>query len=244
MNLTKGLDVLKVSSHVLGENKVMYIPVIYTEDEATLVDTGLPGQGELIIEALNKSNTSFDKLKNIIITHHDIDHIGNINYLREKSENNIKVYAYKSEISYITGEETPYKLYMLEQMVNNIDDKMLSMLNVMGLGFKSSYTKVDVSLDDHEVLNLGEEVEVIHTGGHTRGHICLYLKKSKVLIAGDLLQIKDGELEPVDVMHNNKQELEDAIRNISNYDIEEVVFSHGGLFQNNITEALKNIVIE
>ncbi len=43
---------------------------------------------------------------------------------------------------------------MLEQMVDKIDDKMLSMLNVMGLGFKSSYTKVDVSLDNHEILNL------------------------------------------------------------------------------------------
>lgn len=230
MNLTKGLDVLKISSNVLGEDKVMYIPVIYTEDEATLIDTGLPGQGDLIIDALNKSNTSFDKLKNIIITHHDIDHIGNINYLREKSKNSIKVYAYKSEVSYITGEETPFKLYMLEQMVDKIDDKMLSMLNVMGLGFKSSYTKVDVSLDNHEILNLGEKMEVIHTGGHTRGHICLYLKESKILIAGDLLQIENGELKPVDVMHSNKQELKDAIKNISNYEIETIVFSHGGLY--------------
>ncbi len=63
MNLAKGLDVLKISSNVLGEDKVMYIPAIYTEDDATLIDTGLPGQGDLIIDALNKSNTSFDRLK-------------------------------------------------------------------------------------------------------------------------------------------------------------------------------------
>ncbi|HBG7287929.1 MBL fold metallo-hydrolase [Clostridioides difficile] len=244
MNLAKGLDVLKISSNVFGKDKVMYIPVIYTEDDATLIDTGLPGQGDLIIDALNKSNTSFDRLKNIIITHHDIDHIGNINYLREKSKNNIKVYAYKSEVSYITGEETPFKLYILEQMVDKIDDKMLSMLNVMGLGFKSSYTKVDVSLDNHEKLNLGEEIEVIHTGGHTRGHICLYLKESKVLIAGDLLQVENGELKLVDVMHSNKQELKDAIKNISNYDIETIVFSHGGLYQIDIIGTLKNLIIE
>lgn len=43
MNLAKGLDVLKISSNVFGEDKVMYIPVIYTEDDATLIDTGLPG---------------------------------------------------------------------------------------------------------------------------------------------------------------------------------------------------------
>ncbi|WP_330573610.1 MBL fold metallo-hydrolase, partial [Clostridioides difficile] len=43
-------------------------------------------------------------------------------------------------------------------------------------------------------------LEVIPTGGHTRGHICLYLKESKVLIAGDLLQVENGELKPVAVM--------------------------------------------
>ncbi|MCC0650807.1 MBL fold metallo-hydrolase [Clostridioides sp. ZZV15-6598] len=244
MNLKKGLDILEIPSSILGKDKVIYIPVIYTEDEATLVDTGLPGQGDLIIDALNNSNTSFDKLKNIIITHHDIDHIGNIKYLREKSENDIKVYAYKSEVSYITGEETPFKLYMLEQMIDSLDDKMLDMLNAMKLGFKSSYTVVDISLYNHEVLNLSEEIEVIHTGGHTRGHICLYLKKSKVLVAGDLLEIKEGKLRPVDVMYSDNQELIKAIKKLSNYDIEEIIFSHGGLYKKNIIEALENIVIE
>ncbi|MCC0657910.1 MBL fold metallo-hydrolase [Clostridioides sp. ES-S-0123-01] len=244
MNLKKGLDILEIPSSILGKDKVIYIPVIYTEDEVTLVDTGLPDQGDLIIDALNNSNTSFNKLKNIVITHHDIDHIGNIKYLREKSKNDIKVYAYKSEVNYITGEETPFKLCMLEQEIDSLNDKMLDMLNAMKFGFKSSYTTVDVSLNNHEVLNLSEEVEVIHTGGHTRGHICLYLKKSKVLIAGDLLEIKDGKLRPVDVMHSDKQELIKAIKKLSNYDIEEIVFSHGGLYKKNIIETLKNIVIE
>nr|UWI50397.1 MBL fold metallo-hydrolase [Clostridioides difficile] len=244
MNLKKGLDILEIPSSILGKDKVIYIPVIYTEDEVTLVDTGLPGKGDLIIEALNNSNTRFDKLKNIIITHHDIDHIGNIKYLREKSKNDIKVYAYESEVNYITGDETPFKLYMLEQMIDSLNDKMLDMLNAMKLGFKSSYTAVDISLNNHEVLNLSEEVEVIHTGGHTRGHICLYLRKSKVLIAGDLLEIKDGKLRPVDVMYSDNQELTKAIKKLSNYDIEEIIFSHGGLYKKNIIEALKNIVIE
>lgn len=75
-------------------------------------------------------------------------------------------------------------------------------------------------------------------------HICLYLKKSKVLVAGDLLEIKDGKLRPVDAMYSDNQELAKAIEKLSNYDIEEIIFSHGGLYKKNIIEALKNIVIE
>ena len=93
-------------------------------------------------------------------------------------------------------------------------------------------------------MNIGELIEVIHKGDHTRVHICLYLKESKVLIAGDLLQVENGELKPVDVMYSNKQELKDAIKNISNYDIETIVFSHGGLYQRNIIGTLKNLIIE
>lgn len=89
-------------------------------------------------------------------------------------------------------------------MVDKIDDKMFSMLNVMGFGFKLLYIKVDVLLDNYEKLNLGEEIEVIYIGGYIRGYICFYLKEFKVFIVGDLLQVENGEFKFVDVMYSNK----------------------------------------
>lgn len=43
MNLVKGLDVLKILLNVFGEDKVMYIFVIYIEDDVIFIDIGFLG---------------------------------------------------------------------------------------------------------------------------------------------------------------------------------------------------------
>jgi len=49
-------------------------------------------------------------------------------------------------------------------------------------------SKVDVMLSDGDLLKLGEEsLRVIHTPGHTRGSICLFAEKSKVVFTGDTI---------------------------------------------------------
>ncbi len=43
---------------------------------AVLIDTGFPGQIEDLRVAMEKVEVSFDKLKVVILTHQDVDHIG------------------------------------------------------------------------------------------------------------------------------------------------------------------------
>ena len=45
---------------------------------AVLIDTGFPGQIEDIQVEMEKVGVSFDKLKVVILTHQDIDHIGSL----------------------------------------------------------------------------------------------------------------------------------------------------------------------
>ena len=35
-------------------------------------------------------------------------------------------------------------------------------------------------------------MQILHTPGHTAGHLCLYLPVCSLLIAGDLLRLEDG----------------------------------------------------
>ncbi|KAL3692650.1 hypothetical protein R1sor_006301 [Riccia sorocarpa] len=44
---------------------------------------------------------------------------------------------------------------------------------------------VEVKLEGTGPWNLGDDVELIFTPGHTRGHVCLFLKDRKVMFAGD-----------------------------------------------------------
>lgn len=71
---------------------------------AVLIDTGFPGQFEDIQIEMEKVGVSFDKLKVVILTHQDLDHIGSLPDLLENGVSDIKVYAHKLDKPYIEGE--------------------------------------------------------------------------------------------------------------------------------------------
>jgi glyoxylase-like metal-dependent hydrolase (beta-lactamase superfamily II) len=76
---------------------------------------------------------------------------------------------------------------------------------------------------------------VIFTPGHTPGHICLYLKKSKTLIAGDALMLVDGKLisSPPELTADPVQAKE-SLKKLAELDVEPVICYHGGVYQGGI----------
>lgn len=71
---------------------------------AVLIDTGFPGQFEDIQIEMEKVGVSFDKLKVVILTHQDLDHIGSLPDLLENGVSDVKVYAHELDKPYIEGE--------------------------------------------------------------------------------------------------------------------------------------------
>ncbi|MGG4107447.1 MBL fold metallo-hydrolase [Paenibacillus lautus] len=80
----------------------------------------------------------------------------------------------------------------------------------------------------------------MHTPGHTPGHISLYLKQSKILIAGDAFMIEEGNfVEPgncVDVDLAKK-----SLKKFISYDIQTVICYHGGIFKDNVNQRIFNL---
>ncbi len=75
-------------------------------------------------------------------------------------------------------------------------------------------------------------VAVIHTPGHTLGHICLYLKDSRILIAGDALDVEEGRLVPAPASTNYNLGLcKQSLQKLAGYVIQSVICYHGGLYE-------------
>jgi glyoxylase-like metal-dependent hydrolase (beta-lactamase superfamily II) len=68
------------------------------------VDTGIPGQLELIRKTLAEESLTFEKLTKIIITHQDQDHIDSLPELVAASEGRLEVLSHVLAKSYILGE--------------------------------------------------------------------------------------------------------------------------------------------
>ncbi|WP_255294013.1 MBL fold metallo-hydrolase [Bacillus wiedmannii] len=200
----------------------MIHPILLWDDEmAVLIDTGFHGQFEDIQIEMERVGVSFDKLKVVILTHQDIDHIGSLPDLLENGVSDIKVYAHELDKPYIEGE---FPLLKGEQ-VKNLPKGKVS----------------DIVIDGQELPYCGG-ILILHTPGHTPGHISLYLKQSKTLIAGDSMYSVNGQLGGIHAPTTlNVKEAQQSLKRYSNLDIESVVCYHGGLSKENMKIQIQNL---
>jgi glyoxylase-like metal-dependent hydrolase (beta-lactamase superfamily II) len=91
-------------------------------------------------------------------------------------------------------------------------------------GFQNCRANVDTTLIDGQELPYCGGITVMYTPGHTLGHICLYLKQSKTLIAGNLLIVEDGILvqAPQNINFDNDLSIK-SLKKLTKYDIETVI---------------------
>lgn len=128
--------------------------------DAVVIDPG--DEIEQVLELVRKHNL---KVKQIVITHAHIDHVGGAMKLRAA-----------------TGAPI---------LLNQNDYALLKMLDVQAawLGMAApGKVEIDHSLGQADVVKTGSLIaQVLHTPGHTEGSICLYFPAQSKLIAGDTL---------------------------------------------------------
>lgn len=94
MRIKEGIYSFKVSSKAMGQESVINPTVIYDNDELILVNAGLPHQFYQIREAIEEEGLEFNKLREIIFTHQDMDHIGSASEILKERDNNIKMISF------------------------------------------------------------------------------------------------------------------------------------------------------
>lgn len=203
MQVSKGVEVLELEFN----GNMIYPTLLWDQDMAVLIDTGFPGQMEDLLVAIDKIGVALDNLQVVILTHQDIDHIGNLPDILQINGSNMKVYAHKLDKPYIQGD-----LPLLKD----------------GHIANPPKGRVDETLHDGQELPYCGGIRVIHTPGHTSGHISLYLRKSKTLVAGDSMYSVNGVLQGVHLPTTlNVEVARQSLKKYIDLDIESVVCYHG-----------------
>jgi hydroxyacylglutathione hydrolase len=128
--------------------------------EAMVIDPG--DQIEDILDILRLEKLT---LKQIVVTHAHIDHVGGAMKLKAATGASI--------------------------LMNQSDYALLKMLDMQAawVGMRPpGVVHVDEAVGEGRVLRVGDiSSSIMHTPGHTEGSICLYFPEEKKLIAGDTL---------------------------------------------------------
>lgn len=229
MKIAEGLDILELGN----EERRMNATLIWDDKNVILIDTGLPGQIENIREEVEKAGVSFDRINKIIITHHDLDHIGSLSSIVKNSKSEIEVLAHSGERPYIEGDKIGIKI---------TPERLSSMPDSMKETIKQLKTKVNRIVKDEENLPYCGGIEVIYTPGHTPGHICLYLRKYKALVTGDAMNVVNNELiGPNPEYTFDMEQAMESLKKLTKYDIETVICYHGGVFTKSSNERIAKL---
>lgn len=219
--------------------------ILFDKDSWTLIDTGMPGSAPAILELARQAGTGDLPLRSIVLTHQDIDHIGGLPGILAATGGSATVLAHPGDEGAINGTQpmlkmTPERLAeFLEQVPADVREQFeRTFLN-------PQRPNVDRTFSDGETLPYGGGLTVIHTPGHTPGHVSLYHAPSKTLIAGDAMIAKNGELSgPNPTVTPNMEQALESLKKFASFDIDRVICYHGGLAQGGVNESITRVARE
>jgi glyoxylase-like metal-dependent hydrolase (beta-lactamase superfamily II) len=196
------LEIIK-NVHMLESTKGSYVYLVLGQ-EPILIDTGMPKREEKIVEELKRIGLSIKDVAHILLTHHDVDHIGNAHALQAQSQS--VLWAPEKDVPYIHGERPRHGIKRL-------------------IGKIVPATTPHIERVYEAGVKIGD-IEVIETPGHTPGHVSFLY--GDTLFAGDLVMSKKGKLTPSPrIMSWDSQEVTRSIDKLKHFQFDFVCPAHG-----------------
>lgn len=178
-------------------------------DENILIDTGMPGASEQILAEINHLGVATSDLQKILLTHHDIDHIGNAGIL--EAQTGAEVWAPEADIPYILGHKNREGVKRLIQKVNRAPKP----------------AKINGYADNQKF----GEIQIIPAPGHTPGHSMILYRH--VLFVGDLFKTNGSEITQLPrVMNRDQQQAQKAVAILKDLNYDWICPSHGNPIRN------------
>ena len=154
--------------------------------EGVLVDPG--GEADKLLKAAEEKGIT---IKEIWLTHGHLDHAGGAKDIKDSTGAPI-IGPHEDDIFWLDLIEASYEKYGMAGMGKNV--------------------RADRYLKDGDTLKLGDvEFGVVHTPGHTPGHVVIYNQALKIAFVGDVLF--RGSVGRTDFPKSDPQDLIDSIRN-------------------------------
>lgn len=187
----------------------------------SLIDTGPPWTVKRILQGIQEAGFRPEDVTEILITHADADHAGGLKALREATGARVIVHAIEAMFFKGQWKRRPNLRHPLGILYFPFHVLLSNTV------FRIPRVRPDLLVIDEEVLDNG--LQVLHTPGHTPGHMCLYSKEAGVLFVGDLINHRGGKLAlPPAIFTPQMEVVKDSLRKVARLKhVEMACFGHG-----------------
>jgi glyoxylase-like metal-dependent hydrolase (beta-lactamase superfamily II) len=183
-----------------------------------VVDAAMPGRAPAVLQYLASLGRPPSAIREIWLTHGDIDHVGSSAALQEAS--GARVVAHEADVLLIEGKADrvlgPVPLSGPAQRIFN---------GAVNHALRYHPPAVNRAVQDGDRLG---DWQVIHVPGHTAGSACFYHAERGIAIVGDALNHHRGHLgAPPLAFSVDRGQAYASIRRLATLDIEVCCFGHG-----------------
>src|SRR2546426_276907 len=170
--------------HRLGTALVNFY-LVEDGGRCTLVDAGLPGYYDGLVEALEARGKGLDALDAVVLTHAHADHIGVAERVRTTAGIPVHVHGDDADLAR-TGKMPSRDGSLLPFLVRPTALKLIAHMVANGAARRVHIREV-TTFADGDVLDVPGRPRVVATPGHTNGHCALHFEQHGVLFTGDAL---------------------------------------------------------
>jgi len=146
--------------------------LVVSGTELVLIDTGMPGNSNKIINYVKGLGKNAADIKYVILTHADIDHIGSAAEVKKLTGAQLVIHA--NDAPMLAGKS---RMKIIKGPIGLLMKMMLTFMR-----FRPVEADIIIK-EDTEIAGF----KVVHTPGHTGGSISLY-QPGKLIFVGDALK--------------------------------------------------------
>lgn len=201
------------------------------DGQVTLVDAGTKRAPRRILAGLEHIGVAPSDVTRLLVTHAHPDHVGGLATMRGRTGATVAVH--ERDAAYVREGKGP----------------VLDRSTLGGRLFRrnrgSAPTPVEDELVDGQVLDVGGGLRVVHTPGHSPGHVALLHQPSGVLITGDSIwNMRSRMTWPVPAFCTDVAMARETAHVLAELEYQVAAFTHGPEIREGAREAVRGFLRE
>ncbi len=238
----KGNDVTEIAPGVHSlEQKIggrVHAFLLESDDGLTLIDTLYDTDARLVLEAITALGRTARDLKRIVLTHSHRSHLGGLAALKNAS--GATVYSHEWEEDIIAGERKaqPAGLIPARPLLTYAKIYHFQAALALGIG-KHPPGTVDRPLKDGDTVG---PLEVLHTPGHSPGHLAFWWPERRALFTGDAVATWPMFAGGWPAFNINETHQRASLRRMAELDPEVLGVGHGDPILDDAAARLRSLV--